>query len=212
MIPDGAGRRHMVERRLRGRGIRGQRALRARGEIPCKAFVPLEARVPACQDGPAPIGFGRTGPHPDRTALRAKRLVPAGTETVLEAGSGYAAAVPGAAARRVIAIGIVPRLAAAVSANLRRGSRDANVAVIEGDGSAGYAAAAPYDAISVAAAAPGMPQPRIDPLAGSGRTVIPVGSRHDPELRVSMRRSGGTFWRVAEQCPFVPLRGGEGWH
>ncbi|HLH19780.1 MAG TPA: protein-L-isoaspartate(D-aspartate) O-methyltransferase [Bryobacteraceae bacterium] len=215
MIPDWAvERRRMVERQLRGRGIRDPRVLRAMGEVPREAFVPLESRVLAYRDGPVPIGFGQTMSQPYMTALMAERLELTGVETVLEvgAGCGYASAVLGALAARVIAIELIPELAEVARANLRRAGRDANVIVIEGDGSAGYPAAAPFDAISVAAGAPEMPPSLLDQLAGRGRAVIPVGSRQDQELRVYTRRGGRTIYRVATQCRFVPLRGGEGWH
>jgi len=82
---------------------------------------------------------------------------------------------------------------------------------VVGDGSLGYPEAAPYDAISVAAAAPDIPVSLIEQLNDPGRLVIPVGERDDQELRVVWKENGRIDYRVATLCRFVPLRGGEGW-
>jgi protein-L-isoaspartate(D-aspartate) O-methyltransferase len=96
-------------------------------------------------------------------------------------------------------------------ANLRRTLRDANVTVIHTDGSLGYAAQAPFEAISVAAGAPEIPASLLEQMSDPGRLVIPVGDRADQELRVVWKMNGRIDYRVATQCRFVPLRGGEGW-
>jgi protein-L-isoaspartate(D-aspartate) O-methyltransferase len=96
-------------------------------------------------------------------------------------------------------------------ANLRRTRRDGNVMVLPGDGSMGYAEAAPYDAISVAAGAPDVPMSLLDQLNDPGRLAIPVGDREDQELRVVWKERGRIDYRVSTHCRFVPLRGGEGW-
>ena len=182
-------------------------------EIPREEFVPVEARVLAYGDNPVHIGHGQTISQPYMTALMAECLELTGTETVLEvgAGSGYAAAVLGALAARVVTVEIVPELARLAKQNLYRTGRDLNVDVITGDGSLGYPEQAPYDAISVAAGAPDVPPALLQQLADPGRLVIPVGGRDDQELRVLWRRGSRTEGRVATYCRFVPLRGGEGW-
>jgi protein-L-isoaspartate(D-aspartate) O-methyltransferase len=215
MIPDWcAERREMVDRQLRGRGIRDERVLRAMSRVPREEFVPLESRIFAYQDNPVFIGSGQTISQPYMTALMAQELELEGTETVLEvgAGCGYAAAVLGMLAARVVTVEIVPELADLARANLRRTGRDENVLVVRGDGSMGYAPAAPYDAISVAAAAPDVPASLLEQLRDPGRAVIPVGSREDQELQVIRKRGGNINSQVSVACRFVPLRGGEGWH
>jgi len=85
------------------------------------------------------------------------------------------------------------------------------IEVVAGDGSVGYPEFAPYDAISVGAAAPDVPAKLIDQLCESGRLVIPVGTRNDQSLMVVTKQGGAPNSRVATQCRFVPLRGAEGW-
>lgn len=204
----------MIEAQLRRRGIGDPRVLRAMGEIPREEFVPPELRVLAYRDDPVHIGFGQTISQPYMTALMAEVLELKGTETVLEVGSGcgYAAAVLGALAARVVTVEIIPGLVGMARANLRRTGRDWNVRVVQGDGSLGFPEGAPYDAISVAAGAPGLPQQLLDQLAEPGRLTIPVGGFDNQDLLVVRKREGGIERRVATQCRFVPLRGGEGWN
>ena len=214
MIPDWAAeRRRMVETQLRKRGIQDPRVLAAMLEIPREEFVPLEARLLSYRDEPIQIGLGQTISQPYMTALMAEKLGLGGGETVLEvgAGCGYAAAVLGCLATRVVTVEILPQLAQLARANLRRAGRDHNIAVIEGDGSWGYAAAGPYDGISVAAGAPDIPAALLEQLNDPGVLVIPVGELDDQELRVVTRCGGRISSRVATLCRFVPLRGGEGW-
>jgi protein-L-isoaspartate(D-aspartate) O-methyltransferase len=214
MIPDWAAeRRSMVERQLRRRGIRDERVLQAMTEIPREEFVPPEERVAAYRDEPAGIGFGQTISQPYMTALMAESLMLTGQETVLEVGTGcgYAAAVLGALAERVVSVEIIPGLAEFARENLRRTGRGWNVAVLLGDGSLGAPGFAPYDAISVAAGAPEVPPSLVEQLRDGGRLVIPVGGRGDQELRVLRKQGGQVDYYVPTLCRFVPLRGGEGW-
>ena len=203
----------MVEAQLRRRGIHDERVLEAMGEIPREEFVPAESRLVAYQDDPIHIGHGQTISQPYMTALMAESLELAGTESVLEvgAGSGYAAAVLGALAVRVVSVEIIPALAQLACENLRRTGRDTNVTVVCGDGSLGYPDSAPFDAISVAAGAPEIPAALLEQLKDPGRLVIPVGDYGDQELRVVSKQRGRIDYRVAVLFRFVPLRGGEGW-
>src|SRR5205085_6518995 len=114
------------------------------------------------------------------------------TESVLEigAGSGYAAAVLGALAARVVAVELVPALARMAERNLAKTGLGENVTIICGDGSQGHPEGAPYDGISVAAAAPEVPVRLLDQLADGGCLVIPVGDYEDQELRVIIKEGG----------------------
>ena len=201
-------RRTMVSRQLRGRGIRDERVLRAMLEIPREEFVPEDERRAACSDEPLGIGYGQTISQPYMTALMAQCLELEGTETVLEvgAGCGYHAAVLGALAARVITVELIPELAAMARENLENTGRLGNITVIAGDGSLGYPREAPYDAISVAAAAADIPRALLEQLKDSGRMAIPIGPFADHELRVVRKRGGEIEWHVAAHCRFVPLR------
>jgi protein-L-isoaspartate(D-aspartate) O-methyltransferase len=215
MIPDWATEREvMVERQLRRRGIRDPRVLGAMGSIPREEFVPLESRVASYKDEPVGIGYGQTISQPYMTALMAQELELEGTEKVLEigGGSGYSAAVLGALAARVVSIELIAPLAALAERNLKKTGRLDNVIVVCGDGSNGWPEMAPYDGISVAAAAPDVPLRLIEQLRDGGRLVIPVGDYQDQELRVIVKQGNDIRTRVSTHCRFVPLRGHQGWH
>jgi protein-L-isoaspartate(D-aspartate) O-methyltransferase len=203
----------MVERQIQARGVRDPRVLQAMLEIPREKFVPAESRHLSYHDDPAPIGCGQTISQPFMTALMAECLELSGGEIVLDvgAGSGYHAAVLGALAAHVYSIEIIPELARSARENLQAAGRDGNITVVCGDGSLGCPEHAPYDAISVAAAAPDVPPKLLAQLKDPGRLVIPVGSFWDQELRVITKRDGATQSRLATYCRFVPLRGGSGW-
>ncbi len=203
----------MVEKQLRRRHIRDERVLCAMLEIPREEFVPPDVRLLACQDDPVDIGYRQTISQPYMTALMAQCLELEGHEIVLEvgAGCGYAAAVLGALAARVISVEIIPALAQMARENLRKTGRDRNVTVVLGDGSMGFPEMAPYDAISVAAGAPDIPSALLEELNDPGILVIPVGERWDQELRVLRKAGNRIDSHVATTCRFVPLRGGEGW-
>ena len=208
-----AQRLQMVEQQLRRRGIRDERVLEAMAKIPREQFVPEKVRPWAYADEPLSIGYGQTVSQPYMTALMAQALELKGTEKVLEVGTGcgYAAAVLAHLAAKVVTIEIVRELADMARRNLEAVGLADKVMVVTGDGSRGYPDMAPYDAISVAAAAPNIPPALVDQLNDPGRLVIPVGSLSEQELVVLTKSGGKTKTRVAALCRFVPLRGGEGW-
>lgn len=208
----------MVSRQLRGRGIRDQRVLQAMLEVPRHEFVAPEFRHQAYDDRPLPIGAGQTISQPYMVAIMTESLGLRGHEKVLEigTGSGYQAAVLARLAACVYTIererelvdtarGILGRLAEAGLLELSR------LELIEGDGTEGYAAAAPYDGILVAAAAPSVPRALEEQLAEGGRLVIPVGNLDYQQLRLIRRVSGQLTASVVNECRFVPLVGRHGW-
>lgn len=200
-------RRLMVERQLLGRGIRDERVLAAMLEIPREEFIPEANRAAAYADEPVPIGHGQTISQPYMTALMVECLGLTGTETVLEVGGGcgYHAAVLGSVAARVVSIELIPQLAAIARWNLANTGRADNILVVAGDGSFGYPEMAPYEAISVAAAAPVMPAALLAQMRDGGHMVIPVGPPGEQELRVVRKRGDAIDWRVSMYCRFVPL-------
>jgi protein-L-isoaspartate(D-aspartate) O-methyltransferase len=208
-----AQRRAMVEQQLRQRGIRDGRVLEAMGAVDRHEFVPAAQQERAYEDHPLPIGGGQTISQPYVVALMLEALDLKGTERVLEVGtgSGYQAVLLARLAADVYTIERDPELAAAAAARLNSLGLGALVHVVAGDGSLGYPAAAPYDAIIVAAAAPGIPPALLDQLADGGRLVIPVGSLHSQDLRLIRKFGPDVATRVLGQCRFVPLTGSRGW-
>ncbi len=205
-------RQEMVERQLRKRGIRDDRVLAAMLSVPRHQFVPAELAAEAYADRPLPIGQGQTISQPFMVAAMAEALRLSGGERVLEigAGSGYQAAVLSLVAREVHAVEMHPELALSCGERLTRLGYG-NVHVHVGDGSLGWPAEAPFDAILVTAAAPDIPPPLEAQLAEGGRLVLPVGSPDEQRLLLVEKRGNSISSRPLFHCRFVPLVGKHGW-
>jgi protein-L-isoaspartate(D-aspartate) O-methyltransferase len=132
--------------------------------------------------------------------------------TVLEVGggSGYHAAVMAemvGPAGQVYSVERRSELVALARDNLKRAGI-MNVTMIEADGSLGLEKHAPYDRISVAAAAPQIPEPLKQQLRVGGKMVLPVGSDYQ-ELYLVTRKNGFCVEKKMGVI-FVPLIGKEG--
>lgn len=177
--------------------------------VPRHAFVPGAVGDYAYDDEPLAIGEGQTISAPGMVALMCDLLAVRAGDRVLEVGTGlgYHAAVLAALAApgMVYTVERKPGLAARARDNLAS-IGTGNVEVVVGDGSEGLPEHAPYDRISVAAAAPSIPSPLVDELKDGGRLVIPVGQFRQGLYLVE--KSGGGV-RTSEYCgvAFVPLVG-----
>ena len=202
----------MVEWQLRRRGITDQRVLDVFQEVPRHEFVLPEHVAQAYEDCPLPIGEGQTISQPYMVAVMTAVLELTGGETTLEVGtgSGYQAAILSRLVRHVYTIEKYATLAARAQECLERLGYT-NVTCLVGDGSQGYAAATPYDAILVTAAAPGVPHSLTEQLAEGGRLVIPVGEMYSQELLLVRKQHAELSQKTINYCRFVPLTGKYGW-
>ena len=201
----------MVERQLRRRDIADERVLAAMERVPRELFVPRELRSRAYDDAALPIGGGQTISQPYMLAAICSAPALTGPEEVLDVGtgSGYQAAVLAELAAEVDTIERIPELAEQARANLEAAGYR-RVRVHLGDGSRGLPERAPFDAIAVAAAAPGLPQTLYEQLKPRGRLVVPVGGRGVQQLEVIVRSPEGPAVVHSVPCRFVPLVGEEG--
>jgi protein-L-isoaspartate(D-aspartate) O-methyltransferase len=207
-------RRQMVAHQIQDRGVRSAAVARAMQEVPREEFMSEAMREFAYADSPLPIGEGQTISQPYIVAYMTQALELEGGEKVLEVGtgSGYAAAVLARIAGEVYTIERHPSLARSARETLRRLGYD-NVHVIEGDGTKGWAQAAPYDAIAVAAGGVEVPPALRSQLAIGGRLVIPVGPSPREQRLVRVTRVDEDDYEEEDLMPvrFVPLIGERGW-
>ena len=207
-------RDEMVVRQLQARGIRDGRVLEAMRQVPRHRFVDAALVEHAHDDTPLPIGEHQTISQPFMVALMSETLELHGElPRVLEVGtgSGYQAAVLATMGARVFTIERIPQLAARARAVLAELGLDRRVRVIEGDGTLGWPAEAPYDGIVVTAGAPQIPRPLLEEVALGGCLVLPMGEE-DVQTLVRLRRGPqGLTEEYLGDCRFVKLRGAYGW-
>jgi len=206
-------REHMVTRQIARRGVSEPRVLAAMRAIPRERFVPENMREFAYEDNPLPIGEGQTISQPYIVAAMVEAAEVRPGDKVLEvgAGSGYAAAVLGQIAGRVIAIERHAPLAHSAAERIREFGYG-NVDIREGDGTRGLPDEAPFDAILIAAGAPVIPDELRRQLAIGGRMVVPVGEADEQRLCKIIRRTQDGFDESElGRVRFVPLVGEGAW-
>ena len=203
----------MIETQLRRRGISDDRVLDAMFQVPRHEFVAPALVRRAYDDRPLPIGQAETISQPYIVAVmtEAARIQPGDQVLEVGGGSGYQAAILSMLGGKVFAVERNPGLANLARRRLVHLGFE-GILIITGDGTEGYAPAAPYQAIVVTAASPPkIPQPLLDQLAEGGRLVIPVGALDHQELRLVSRHGNEFAARSLDQCQFVPLIGKYGW-
>lgn len=199
-------RQRMVEDQLRARGVQDERVLAAMARVPRHEFAPEPYRDQAHEDHPLPIGEGQTISQPYIVALMLQALALTPADRVLEVGtgSGYLTALLAEMVVRVFSVERHAVLADAARDLLARLGY-MNVAVIVGDGSQGFAEAAPYEAIIVSAAALEVPPALVMQLAEGGRMILPVGGAEFQQLQLIRKENGQPRIGLRELCRFVPL-------
>ena len=168
-------------------------------------FLPESVREFAYEDKPIQIGEGQTISQPHVVALMLELLQPREGERVMDigSGSGWATALLAEIVKkegRVVAIERVPALYEMTKRNLAPYDFP-QVLCMQGDGTQGYPATAPYDRIIAAATAQRIPGAWKEQLKDGGTMVFPVVAKEkraeDDSFYnhhiVRMKKTGDTF-------------------
>jgi protein-L-isoaspartate(D-aspartate) O-methyltransferase len=200
-------REKMVRRQLQGRDVKDPRVLEAMLRIPRHRFVIPSALDAAYHDSALPLMLGQTISQPYIVGYMTQALRLAGSERVLEigTGSGYQAAVLAELVRDVYTIEILEDLSGRAQSILDSLGYQ-NIHFRVGDGYQGWPEFAPFDCIIVTAAPDHVPQPLVDQLKPGGRMIIPVG-RVDQQLMLLEKGEEGLIRRATIPVRFVPMTG-----
>jgi protein-L-isoaspartate(D-aspartate) O-methyltransferase len=206
-------RQRMVDKLRDHYKITDTKVLDVMRKLPRHLFVPEALRGQAYKDNALPIASGQTISQPFIVARMTEILDLTRRDKVLEigAGTGYQTAVLAALSRSVFSVERIPNLAADARERLKR-LGIYNVSLKTDDGTVGWEAYMPYDAILVAAGGPEIPHPLVRQLKAGGRLVIPVGADQKTQNLVRViKTETGIETQDFGPCAFVPLIGEHGW-
>lgn len=197
----------MVKQQLLTRRIHNQRVLDTMKKVPRELFIPNDRRSMAYGDHPVRIDYRQTISQPYIVAYMTESISPSPNHKVLEigTGSGYQAAVLSELVKEVYTIEIIKPLGIRAKKTLTDLGYT-NIQFRIGDGYAGWAEAAPFDAIILTAAPPKIPQPLLNQLAIGGVLIAPVGKDSQSLIRVTRNQDGFQYDKVMD-VRFVPMTG-----
>ncbi|MCW4010172.1 MAG: protein-L-isoaspartate(D-aspartate) O-methyltransferase [Candidatus Bathyarchaeota archaeon] len=198
--------------------------LKAIRATPRSSFVPVGAQSYAASDTPVQIGFGQAVSEPRIVAVMNEALQLGLGCKVLEvgAGSGWHAATmaeivasqeaPRSEWGHIYTVEVIHALAETARRNIMNAGYGDRITIVNGDGSKGYPAKAPYDRIVVTAAAPQIPKPLVDQLKSGGVMLIPVGSPFlfQHLIKLTKQSDGKIVEENLGAVSFVPLTGALG--
>jgi protein-L-isoaspartate(D-aspartate) O-methyltransferase len=205
-------REEMVRSQIEARGIRDPLVLSAFRAVPRHLFVSEALRDQAYGDYPLPIGEQQTISQPYIVAEMTQALEVGRNDRVLEigTGSGYQAAILAEIVYRVYTIERRRSLYIQTRSLFDKLNYH-NIVTKYADGTKGWQAESPFDAIVVTAGAPEIPEVLINQLAEGGRLVVPVGNQHTQELIKICWTKGKSQQTNLGGCRFVKLVGEHGW-
>ena len=178
------------------KGVHDPRLLRAMRRVPRSEFVPPDLAERAYLDQPLPIPHGQVTTQPSLVAKMIDALGLAGSEHILEVGTGYGfqTALLAHLSGFVWSVERWSDVAVTARANLVR-LGILNVEVAMGDGTKGLPEHAPYDAILVSAAFPLVPRPLVEQLALGGRLIQPIGPGGEERVMLLEKEAEGLMRR-----------------
>lgn len=205
----------MVSEQIEARGVRTPEILTAFRQVPRHVFVPIHLQALAYGDGALALGWEQTISQPYIVALMTETLWTTGAHAkILEigTGSGYQAAILAQLGARVFSLDILPQLTQTAKKNLADLGYADQVTLKTGDGYAGWAEAAPFDAVVIACAVPKIPDPLRHQLNPGGRVLAPVGQDLTQQKLTLATLTPERTWQLEEvlSVVFVPMTGPHG--
>jgi len=205
-------KRQTLVRELKEKGIESDAVLKAIEKVPRHKLIDSALVQRAYEDTALPILLKQTISQPYTVAKQTELLELESNDKVLEigTGSGYQCAVLCELTKHVYSIERHHQLYLYASDLLSKlGYRPT---LKSGDGTLGWSAYAPFNAIVVTAGAPVVPEALKMQLAIGGRLVIPVGDEKEQKMMRIIRINEFEFKEETHNSfKFVPLIGKQGW-
>ncbi len=214
-IPQGIGmtsqgtRDRLVER-LRSKGIRDEKVLKAIAAIPRHEFVDEALSSRAYEDTALPIGLSQTISQPWVVARMTEAVLDGGQpEKILEVGtgSGYQAAILACLVPQVFTVERIEKLLKQARRRFHKLGLH-HIYTRYADGHLGWPSQAPFDGIVVTAASNGIPMELIDQLRIGGVMVVPVEKAGMQRLLAIRRTEEGYDETDLGGVIFVPMLSG----
>jgi len=185
---------NMIEQQIRPWDVLDTSVLALLAVVKREDFVPAVYRNVAFTDVELPLANGQKMLPPRVEARWMQELQVERHEKVLEigTGSGYMAALLGHKAQQVFTVEQDAQLVSGARDALRRNGV-LNVTVVEGDGTKGLPAEAPFDVILLSGSVPQAPQALLDQLKIGGRMGVIVGDEPAMTARIITRTGEREF-------------------
>lgn len=202
---------NMIEQQIRPWDVLDTSVLGLLSAVRREDFVPAAHQTQAFMDLELPLGNGRSllAPRVEARLVQDLNLSKRDTVLLVGAATGYVAALLAHKAQRVIGLEADAALAAVARNNLRKGGVN-NAEIVQADGSQGFAAQAPFDAILLAGSVAQVPQALLDQLKVGGRLLAIVGDEPVMQATRFTRVAAGQFSRqelfdtLANRLPGFP--------
>ena len=202
-------RKNMIDRLVK-MGITDKNVLKAMSRIPRDQFLSAGLEHQAYDEKALPIGFHQTISHPYTVAKMTELLHIKPGNKILEigTGSGYQAAVLCAMKVNLYTVEIEPELSK--KAKMKLNTLGYSFISKIGDGSIGWKAYSPYNAIIVTAGVNIVAEELIEQLIDGGRLVIPIGDKDKQILTVFQKNGELIEKQQLDEVLFVPMTGKKG--
>ena len=183
---------NMIEQQIRPWGVVDSWVLELLKKVPREDFVLPEQKGLAFADLNLPIGLNEAMWQPKIEARILQALAPSRSDRVLEigTGSGYLTALLASCSAHVTSIDIHGRFVE-LARNRLMSNKINNIALLEGDGAAGWSSKEPWDVVVLTGSVPSLPSAYRDILAPKGRLVAIVGQEPIMEVMLLIRQKGG---------------------
>lgn len=200
------GRRQILIKSLREKGITDENVLAAINRVPRHLFVDNIFLTHAYSDKAFPINNYQTISQPYTVAIQSSLLNIKPYDKILEigTGSGYQAAILAELGAKVYSIERIKNLhLKAKKLLLELGY---NIQLFYGDGYAGKSQYGPFDGIIITAAIKEVPQSLLNQLKIGGKLIAPIGESNGQIMTVIKRISENSFSSSTHgNFTFVPM-------